>query len=1542
MNSFSLQSVRGYQLLERLGSGGFGAVYRAIQPSVGRDVAIKVILPEHANQPDFIRRFEVEAQLVARLEHPYIVPLYDYWREPGGAYLVMRYLRGGSLRASLMNGAWASESAVRLLDQIASALTAAHRQGVIHRDVKPENILLDEEGNAYLEDFGIAKNISASAHTQTGMVTGSLAYISPEMAQSRPLTPVCDLYSLAVVMYEVLTGEHPFPGLPPTGQLFKHLTEPLPHIRESRPELPEALEAVIQRATAKEPEKRYADVLTFAAEFRAALTGRSGLSLQTIQSPDTEILEAPNPYKGLRAFQEADASDFFGRDALLKQLLARLSSPTEGVTHGGKTGGSTEHPNPPSSEDVLSSAKKSAPAARFLAIVGPSGSGKSSIVKAGLIPALRKAAMPGSQNWFILEMLPGSHPFEELEIGLLCIAAEKPPQLMEQLRRDERGLLRAARLALPSNDPDCELLLVIDQFEELFTLVEDKAETTHFLASIFAAVSDPRSRVRVVITLRADFYDRPLMDPDFSGLMQKYTEVVVPLSADELAAAIQKPVEQCGATFEPGLVTAIIADVKDQPSVLPLLQYALTELYERRRGRLLTRSAYKQIGSVLGVLSRRAEEVFADLAPREQEAARQLFLRLVTLGEGTEDTRRRVLRTELDSLAFKASIQAVIEAFGLARLLSFDRDPLTRGSTVEVAHEALLREWLEDSRSDVRQQRLLAAAAVEWINAGRDPGFLLAGARLNQFEGWSVRTAVALTLPERDFLTASLAERQTQQEAETLRQRRELEIAQKLAETEKQRAEAEKERAETEMARAESEKARAEEQSRAARNLHHRALWLTGALVVAAILALAAAWFSSLANQSATRAEAEAHARATAEAIALTSLNHSEAQRLAGEANQLILKQGNPELIALLALRSLKLEYTPQGDEAIEGAARMDYPTGILYHVTDASFITLARSNDLRFIASGTINGDIHVWDIKSGQEIRQFTIGTFPIMTKFSFDSRYLVTTGANGIAYLWDITSGKKIRQIANADIKVMPDGQHILVNNAGTIQLQTLESGQVEKTYTGAENPLAVEPSPDGRLIAAISKDGNQTWVWDASSGILKHTFVSAQNSGAAGIDFIPNQNTLLTVGYNGTARLWDLESGQLLHQFENNNQISAECYAISPDGKVLLVNTLNGVSYLWDLTGGAELRHFSNPSQTWGAAFFPDGHSYATANADGSIRLWEMNLRVGLPSFPKQPGGYSDVVFSPDGRSILSAGFDGIARLWDIESKAELRQLRMDAISMTSARFSPDGKTILTTSLSGNAILWETDRGQEIRRFGESTFGTIYPYASAFSTDGKRLAILWGDPSIRIWDMTNMTQQREIKLPNFGETLALSPLGDRALFAGGGKAFLYNTDSGVLLHEFIVGQGTTEGLAFSPSGKLITTGSSNGSIILWDVASGAEVRRLSGHTALVYRAVFSADGQYLLTASFDRTARLWDVTTGKELRRFAGHTDSVNGADFSSGGKTVVTTSADGTVRLWYRDINDTIASLCGRLLRDLTDGERAQYGIQDQQPTCKKQ
>ena len=496
--------LRGYRLLEAIGEGPFGVVHRAIQPHVGREVAVKAITPELANNPGFIRRFEAEAQIIARLENPHIVPLYDYWRDPDGAYLVMRYLRGGSLRRRLREeGRLAPEEVADIVDHVTRALATAHRQGIVHRAVKPENVLLDVEGTAYLTDFAVARDVSDPEAT-TGPL-GTVAYLAPEQIRGGPASPSSDIYALGVSIYEALTGRQPFTERSSGTLLHENVVDPIPSVREVRPELSGSVDDVLARATAKDPGARFEDVAALAIAFRDAIG----------PAADRAIVESdrPNPFKGLRPFIEADAEDFFGREALVERLVGRLGEEVDG--------------------------------SRFLAVVGPSGSGKSSAVRAGLVPALRRGALGGSASWFYLEMSPGAHPLEELEAALLRVAVRATPaSILELLEGDDLGLHHAVLQALP--DDGSQLVLVLDQLEEVFTLVDEERERRAFLDRVRAAVTEPRSRLVVVATLRADFYDRPLAYRGFAELIRARTEPIVPLSPGELERAIAGPAENVG------------------------------------------------------------------------------------------------------------------------------------------------------------------------------------------------------------------------------------------------------------------------------------------------------------------------------------------------------------------------------------------------------------------------------------------------------------------------------------------------------------------------------------------------------------------------------------------------------------------------------------------------------------------------------------------------------------------------------------------------------------------------------------------------------------------------------------------------------------------------------------------------------------------------------------------------------------------------------------------------------------------------------------
>ncbi|MEL6271709.1 MAG: protein kinase, partial [Chloroflexota bacterium] len=884
--------------------------------------------------PEFVRRFEAEAQLVANLEHPYIVPLYDYWRDADGAFLAMRWLRGGSMKDVLQRGHWPLKDIPRVLDQITGALAVAHRNGVIHRDLKPENILLDEEKNAYLADFGIAidtQRITDSAtfiqKAEEGRLVGSPDFMAPEQIQLGDITPQTDIYALGIVLYMMLTGRKPFTGDTLGEVITQHLYNTVPNVREYRPELPEELNEIIEYATEKQPEHRYDSVTAMAMAFRRAMDDTrdtvienldhatiAGFDLSELEATETftglqDIFDHPtqslevepeNPYKGLRAFQEADAQDFFGRDQQVGTLLDRLNG-----------------------EDRSS---------RFIALIGPSGSGKSSMVRAGLLPTLRH-----DEKWFITDMTPGSHPLEELEAALLRVAVNPPASLMEQLERDQRGLVRAAKRILPGGDDShTELVLFIDQFEEVFTLVEDESSRTAFLDLLRATADDAGSRLRIILTMRADMYDRPLLYPEFGELVRESTEVILPLSRDELQNAIRKPADRARLKLEDGLVADIIADVSQQPGMLPLMQYALTELFERREGNLLTKAAYADIGGVTGALARRADELYESLDESHRAIARQLFLRLVTLGDGVEDTRRRAQLAELLALEKADDVQQVIDHFGKYRLLTFDHDPATRAPTVEVAHEALIRRWdqlrvwLDESRDDLRTQRRLIQAVNEWRHNSKDPGFLLTGTRLTQFEEWRAATTMTLTADEQAYLDASVARRTEQEQLEAERAAREAAL---------------------------------EKRSRTVLRA------LAGVMSVAALIAVGLSLFAfDQRNAAVTSANAAATAQFESE------VSENNARTLAFTAGaQAALAQSDTDLALLLGSEAAEL--SPESALVLQTLADVAYTPGTrrVFEGHSDRVQSVAYSADGTLAASAGDRGEVILWDVESGEEIRRF-----------------------------------------------------------------------------------------------------------------------------------------------------------------------------------------------------------------------------------------------------------------------------------------------------------------------------------------------------------------------------------------------------------------------------------------------------------------------------------------------------------------------------------------------------------------------------------------
>jgi WD40 repeat protein/serine/threonine protein kinase len=1551
------QSIRGYELHEQVGEGGFGAVYRAVQTVVGREVVIKIILPNFANQPEFIRRFEAEAQLVARLEHPHIVPLYDYWRDPTGAYLVMRYLRGGTLRSAIEKGPYSLKATARVVNQIASALMIAHRNNVIHRDVKPSNILLDEDGNAYLSDFGIATTqIEGSKNaSQSGRVSGSAGYISPEQINLQPVSPRSDMYAMGIILYEMLTGRHPYAGAKSAVALFiKHANEPLPPMEG----VPEPLQAVVFKAAAKNPEDRYADMLELANAFRSAvqLVGHDISLEQRSQveefdssfelTPTTPTLSAVNPYKGLRAFQEGDANDFFGRENLTKLLLERLDDDHELY--------------------------------RFLAVVGPSGSGKSSVVKAGVIPALRKGAIHNSENWFIVEMVPGISPFGELSQALSSIATSLLPDLMNYAADPQSGGLNALlKKILPTWNS--ELLLVIDQFEEVFTQCEEY-ERNLFLDTLQQAITAPDSRLRVIVTLRADFYDRPLMVPSFSQLMQQRTEVVIPLTVDELERAITGPARQVKVFFQQGLAAAIVSEVNEQPGVLPMLQYALTELFERRDGSLMTTKAYQEIGGVLGALARRAEEIYTQLDPERQEMARQLFLRLVTLGEGTEDTRRRALQSELYAASGNARLmEEVITIFGNYRLLTYDRDPITRTPTVEVAHEALirewqrLREWLDNSRADIRTQRLLDNAVREWEENNQDVSYLLRGGRLEQFEEWLKTTTVAVSPRERAYIEASRKKREVEEQAEAER-----------------------------VAREQQQIERNRRQARIIIGV------LTAGMAILIPLAIISFRLSISANQSAVEANA---ARETAVLAQNEALQQAATATVAqGEALQ---QAGTATVAQGEAIFQAATATFAQG-EAIAQAATATIAQGeAIFQAATATFALAEAQSQANANATAQAIAIAQANIAATAQSQAQREALASQSLALAAYASQFINSNSALALALALEANSvpnpSLQVQRVLLSVVYTAPrsfrdnrvginrmiydTGRNLIytANTNGTISVWDLEGTAPIQTLTGHRGAIRdMAISPDGRFLATASLD--QTAIlWDLETRQILFT-LTGHTGAVNAVDFSPRSNQLATGSTDASVILWNVATGERQRTLTSDSRNAVNSLDYSPDGRVLLVISDDAIRQ-WNFANSSFQEFVNSPSRVRRGEFSPDGSQIViTGNVQTGVpQIWDAQRRTLIRSLPGHTAPVNAVRFSPDGSTVLSASDDFTLIQSDVSTGNEIRRYTAHSNRVTDAAFSPNGVFVFSASSAGEIYQWDVVQSSEKREFINQNANITSLSTTMFSPQGRYIITALDNGSVSKWDLQNDSEERTVVInrPNVPQTrLVLSPLAtddellaawgstelryinlttgetlrrmttdqprsfieslafspDGRLVAWGGGFFfrerlpeftrasvlmLWDVETGELVrtfdaHNVFDEEGRlVEGLnravtatAFTPDGRFLISGAEDGTIYVWNVRTGELVREFTGHADRITQIVVSPDGTRVLTGSADRAAILWDFETGQLFRRFTGHTGTVNSVAFNSTGSEILTGSTDGRMIIWDIDTGQSQQQFIG--------------------------
>jgi len=1228
------------------------------------------------------------------------------------------------------------------------------------------------------------------------------------------------------------------------------------------------------------------------------------------------VLVGDNPYKGLDAFQTEDAHLFFGREAFTNQILEQIQD------HGS--------------------------AQRFMAVVGPSGSGKSSIVRAGLIPALRSNRLPNSKDWAIVTMFPSVNPFFELETALHGIAQRQQPDVLKMLQRDARGLARVSSLILPEDQP---LLIIIDQFEELFTLVERPEIAQQFMDLIYAAVTDPRSMVRVIITLRADFLDRPLMYPDFSWLIQKQHVLVVPLNPEEMERAILLPAQQANVTIESAVIAKIVAEAHEQPGALPLLQFTLTELFDNRVGNTIDLRTYDEIGGLLQTLAAQADKVLASLESEHQHVVRQLMLRLITLGEGTEDVRRRVPMSELRSMhVSSAALDYVIQFLTANRLLTVDMDPSTRTPTVEVAHEALIREWaalrqwLDESRGDVRMQRLLSIAAGEWNRHERDVSYLMRGGRLAQFHTWQESTTLALTQLETEFLTASIAERERQRRLQRVR-----------------------------------------------RNV---------ALAVAIAAALVMGILAILANSARNQAElAETDARQQA-GVLLAAQAESE------------LANGYFDRAVLLALEALEnYPYSPQAEHALGQA--VSYNRALQQYALHTQAITsIAWSPDGTRVATSSTDNTVQIWDAATGEQ--RLRIALPEGITGNVFDwalavkwlpggDRIVVLTGDRFLLgsqdfdmSIWDVDTGEQIdsTELENAlpptagedsitSAAHYTTGQAIAVSPNG--RLATVGGNNTAVIWDAAfQNPAllleghslavnSVDWSPIESQIATASEDGIVR-IWDADTG-ESLAVLAADDVAVNQAMWSPDGAFIAAALDSGEVNIWNVVTGDPVETIQTNGGI-VWSLAWSPDSAFIVTGTNDAVIRKWDVATGdmiVELRGHQNFISH--LAWSPSGDILASAGAGGIARIWNTAPSTAWLSLPYPYTGELD--WSSDGRRLAASIGDWWAgattadvAIWDVQDRRLLHDqvFVRDGWYVLQPVYSPDDRLLLIRAGAGPLLsvalpeaetaisIVDPETGELIQTLIHD--GSSIIRAADWSPDGKYVVGGIGSGTLVVWSVETGHSIYTSECGEWVNSVSWSPDGTwiaaMCQISGTGQfenqVQVFNALSGEVLITIHDADplAIAQFVRWSPdSTRLVSTGgndeigSQSNPVIIWDATTGEKLLSMARHSGQVWSADWSPDETRIVSGSTDDTTRVWDAATGAELLTLSTPNNWLAAPEWSPDGQYVAVSrfsfDEPGGVEVWraWQSADELLAyaqDCC--VFRDFTAEERETFGLSE--------
>ncbi|MGW2584599.1 nSTAND1 domain-containing NTPase [Streptomyces virginiae] len=1120
-------------------------------------------------------------------------------------------------------------------------------------------------------------------------------------------------------------------------------------------------------------------------------------------------VDAECPYRGLPAFTTREARWFFGRDRATAELIERVF---ERIGDGP------------------------------LMLLAPSGAGKSSLLNAGLVPALRGGdfPMPGSDTWPVLRFTPTAHPMGELldcaarvlggDLGVTADEVrERPHALLEAVRRRSA---EPAENGPPQDGPDRtppppRPVLLVDQFEELFTLCADEDERRAFvrvLCALAAAPPEPGGPETagpepagldpavVVFGVRADFSGNCLDLPELAPVFTRGLFVLPPMSLAELRESITRPADLAGLTLEPGLFPLLMRDVglRDDPpdrmpsGVLPLVSHSLLATWGQREGATLTVAGYERTGGIQGAIARTAEEVFTRLYPAEQNTLRRVLVRLVHVADGTGATRRRMSRTALmEQLADAGPAAAALDTFVRARLITMDSD------TVEITHEALLhawprlRGWIRADRAGLLVHQQLAHAAAEWEREGRDPSALHRGTRLENARAWADEHDGRDRLGplEAAFLRAS-------QDAQDGRERQ------------------------------------------AGRQVRLRQ-WTLATLVVLLVLATGAGGLAYQQRAGALGQERVARSRA----LALQSA---------------ALAVGRPEASMRLAGQAYRTSATIEARGALLSTQSQPFVARLGGHEGPVNAVAFAP--DGRTLATAGSDGTVILRRVADRRTIATFTLPGRVRAVAFSPDGSTLAATSTDGPARLWDTSAGGgggtplPASTAGARAVAFAPDGRSLAVAGAdGTIGLWDTAGNHGASAsltgHTGRVNALAY--AADGRTLVSAGAD-RTVRLWDVAGRRTTAT-LTGHSDDVNGVAYTPDGTTVVSAGGDGTTRLWDVAGGRAVATLAGHTDYVLGV-AVDSRGALLATAGFDTSVVLWDLRGSALT---SRPfTEIWDAAYSPDGKRLATAEADHAVRLWDVAERRVVATFEGHSETVFSVAFSPDGRTLASAGSDGTIRLWDTGAGGEPAVLTGQGGTVFSVAFSPDGRTLASAGSDGAVRLWDVAGRRPLAILAGHT---DFVDDVVFSPDGRTLASAGDDLTIRLWDVAGR-RPVAVLTGHRGAVrgVAFSPDG-RTLASSGndGTVRLWDARDHRFRAALAGHTGSARGIAFSPDGRTLASSGNDRTVRLWDVAGRRPVAALSGHTNAVWGVVFAPDGRTVASSGTDGTVRLWDLDVKARL-------------------------------------------------------------------------